>query len=311
VDLQRSGDAEEGTYQATAFPALGVAYPAVHGLVATLTFESFLDQRWEAADSSTIELGGNPVQVRDAFVSRGGVSQLRLGVARRFGPRSAAGISVARYTGSLTRRLERTFGAGVDTLSVGSYQAGGFWGYSGVSVTGGGSLFLGNVAHMAGSLTWSSALQATASDDTDGASGSFDIPLQLRLGATAVLAPGLSVSASLRRADWSSVDDDLVSAASSGVTTSYGVGVELTRATILGRSAPLRVGYRRSDLPFALEGGKPTETVWAGGFGLNLSQVGELVRAGVDLAVERGDRQDSATAEKFWRSTLTVRVAGF
>jgi hypothetical protein len=310
VDLQ-AGGTKEDAFRGTAFPALGIAYPTVQGVVATLTFESFLDQRWEASDSSTVAIGGNPVTVKDAFVSRGGVSQLRLGVARRLGPRAAAGISVARYTGSLTRRLERTFGLGADTISVGAFQTGGYWSYSGAAVTAGGSVFLGNVAHLAGSLTWSSGLDATASEDTDGASGTYDIPVQLRLGATAVLAPGLSLSASLRRADWSSLDDDLSSGASAGATSSYGVGMELSRVTILGRSAPVRFGYRKADLPFGLDGGKPTETVWAGGFGLNLSQVGEFVRAGVDVALERGDRKDASVSERFWRSTLTVRVAGF
>lgn len=311
VEFSRGAAAEEGTFRGTTFPALGIAYPTVRGVVATLAFESFLDQRWEASDSSTIELGGAPVKVRDAFISKGGVSQVRLGVARRLGPRAAVGISVARYTGSLTRRVDRVFGEGVDTLSVQPFQTGGFWSYSGASVTTGGSVFLGNVAHLAGSLTWSSALDADASEDTDGASGSYDVPVQLRLGATAVLAPGLSLTAGLRRADWSGVDDDLRAGASAGATSSYGFGVELSRATVLGRSAPIRLGYRKSDLPFGLEGGRPTETVWAGGLGLNLSQVGDLVRAGVDVAVERGERKESSITERFWRSTLTVRVAGF
>ncbi|NJD17957.1 MAG: hypothetical protein FIA95_01545, partial [Gemmatimonadetes bacterium] len=221
VEYRRAGDAGQGTFQGTRFPALGIAYPAGASLVATLSFESFLDQRYEASYPSTVDLGGSPVNVEDEFVSRGGVSQLRLGVARRLGSRASVGISAARYTGSLTRRLTRTFHEGVDTTSVGAFQAGGFWGYSGASLTGGASMFVGNVAHLSGSLTWSTALDATASDDTDGASGSYDIPLQLRLGATAVLAPGLSLSAGLTRADWSSVDEGLQGGTSAGVVTSY------------------------------------------------------------------------------------------
>ena len=51
--------------------------------------------------------------------------------------------------------------------------------------------------------------------------------------------------------------------------------------------------------------------MWAGGLGLNLSQIGDLVRAGVDLALERGDRADTTVTESFWRATLTVKVSGF
>jgi hypothetical protein len=107
------------------------------------------------------------------------------------------------------------------------------------------------------------------------------------------------------------VDDDLAEGSSSGTTNSIGVGVELSRARLFGREAPLRFGYRKSDLPFALGTGGATEKVWAGGFGLNLSQVGVLVRAGVDFALEKGDRVDTTVTESFWRATLTVKVAGF
>ena len=61
-------------------------------------------------------------------------------------------------------------------------------------------------------------------------------------------------------ADWSSLDEDLRGTLSAGGTTSYGVGLELARARLLGRNAPLRVGYRKTELPFSLGGGKPVET---------------------------------------------------
>jgi hypothetical protein len=311
VDFQRSDNAESGTFQGTRFPTLGIAYPTVYALVVTLGLDSFLDQRYESTSASTISFGSDAVDVEDHFISKGGVSQVRFGLARRFGPHLAVGVTGARYGGSITRRVERSFVGGVDTAAVSDYQDGGFWRYSGAAVTGGASLGMGSVGQLSASVTWSSGLDATASEDTEGASRSYDLPLQVRLGASALVAPGLSLSAGLEHADWSSVDSHLADGASAGSTTSYGVGVELTRARLLGRTAPLRVGYRRTELPFALGGGMPSETVWAGGFGLNLSQTGDVVRAGVDLALERGDRSDSVLSERFWRATLTVHVAGF
>jgi hypothetical protein len=71
------------------------------------------------------------------------------------------------------------------------------------------------------------------------------------------------------------------------------------------------VGYRHRDLPFTFQGGAPTETAWTGGLGLALNEVGELVRAGLDLALERGERTSIVINEKFWRASLTLRVAGF
>jgi len=312
VDFERRDNAESGDFRGTKFPTLSIAYPTVRGLVVTLGLDSFLDQRYESSASSTISFGeGDDVVVDDQFVSKGGVSQVRLGLARRFGPNLAVGVSAARYGGSLTRRLVRTFVSGVDATQVSDYQDGGFWSYSGAALSGGAAVTLGSVAYVSASVAWSSSLDATASDDTAGESRAYDLPLQVRLGATAVIAPGLSVSGGLTRADWSSLDGALAGGKSGGATTSYGLGVELTRARLLGRSAPLRLGYRKTDLPFALGTGTPTETVWAGGFGLNLSQAGDVVRAAVDLAFERGERSDSVLSERFRRATLTVRVAGF
>jgi hypothetical protein len=138
------------------------------------------------------------------------------------------------------------------------------------------------------------------------------MPFQVRLGATAVLAPGLSLAAGFTSADWSVIDKDLADGPSAGTTNSFGVGIELARASILGKNAPLRFGYHRRDLPFVLDQqGAATEAVWAGGLGLHLSQVGDFVRAAVDLAMERGTRKDNVFSESFWRGTVTVRVSSF
>ncbi len=278
----------------------------------TLSFESVFDQRYEADRDVSLDLGAGAVTATDHFTSTGGVSQVRLGASRVLGRRIAVGLSAGRYTGSVVRRLVRDFPDDQTAEPVESYQIGGLWTYSGTSVTGGASLSIGSFAQVAGSFTWSSRLDASPSDDTEGAAGSFDLPLQLRLGATAVLAPGLAVSGGFTSADWSGIDNDLAEGASVGSTTSYGVGVELARARLLGRSAPLRFGYRKRDLPFVLNGGgNPSESVWAGGLGLHLSQAGNFVRAAVDLAVEHGTRGDALISESFWRGTVSVRVSGF
>lgn len=309
---RESGSA--GTFQGTRFPSMGIAYPVFDLAVVTLGMESVLDQRYQAERPVTLDLGAGPVEATDRFTSNGGVSQVRLGVARAFGRNVRVGVSAGRYSGSLTRRLERLFPEpedGSTTTAVERYQSGGLWGYSGTALTGGASLSLGSVAQVAGSLTWSSALKATPSDDTDGAAGTFDLPLQVRLGASAVLASGVSLSAGFTSADWSGTAGDFQGPTAASATKSYGVGLELSRSRIFGREAPLRFGYRKADLPFALGSGTPTEKVWAGGLGLNLSQSGELIRAAVDLAVERGERMETTLTENFWRGTLTLRVAGF
>jgi hypothetical protein len=279
--------------------------------VVTVTVESFLDQRYEAERPITVELQNGPVQATDAFESVGGVSHVRLGLARSFGGTTVAGLSIGRYGGSVDRSLTRTFGEGVEEGSVAPYLTRGLWTYSGLSLTGGASVSLGPVLQLGGSMSWSSGLDATASADSDLGDRSYDLPLQIRLGASAVLAPGLSLVAGFTTANWSGIDDDLLEGASAGRTSSFGAGVELGRSTLFGRTAPLRFGYRRSALPFVLIGQSASESAFSGGLGLTLREEAGIALALVDIAVEKGTRSDDIIDESFWRATLTLRVAGF
>jgi hypothetical protein len=315
VDFGRTDSDESGSFRGSRFPSMGIAYPAWSYGIVTLSFESVFDQRYRAERAVSLDLLEGPVEAKDEFVSEGGVSHARVGFARAVGERLSLGLSLGRYTGSATRSLER--GVPEDSLSTtvsplsDPYETGGRWGFSGTSLTGGARLALGTFGHLGGSVTWSGGLNAEASEGTDGDDRSFDMPLQVRVGGSALLAPGLSLSAGYSSADWSSIDDDLAVGSSVGSVTSFGGGIELTRATLFGRRAPLRVGYRQRDLPFTFQGGAATETSWTGGLGLALNEVGELVRAGLDLALERGERTSTAINEKFWRASLTLRVAGF
>jgi hypothetical protein len=314
VTVDRTDAAPSSSFKGTRFPLLGIAYPAFGLGTVTVSAESFIDQRFEARRPLTIDLGEGPVPATDSFVSNGGVSRVRLGFARIIGEGLAVGVSLGRYTGSVTRRLTRALDEDTTATSSGSfdpYTSGGVWGYSGTTLSVGGTVSVGSFAQVGASMTFSGALSAEASEDTDGSDRKFDVPVELNLGASAVLAPGLSLNAGLTRADWSGVEGDLEAPASAGSSLSFGAGLELSRARLFGRSAPIRLGYRRADLPFALRGDPPTESALTGGLGLALTEVGELVRAGVDLAIEKGNRTDGMLDEKFWRAALTLRLSGF
>jgi hypothetical protein len=170
---------------------------------------------------------------------------------------------------------------------------------------------LGTVARLAGSATWTGSLSATGSEETEGSDRTFDLPFQYRLGTSVVLAPGLIVTASVVRADWADIADDLRTPTNVGSTNAFGVGLELSRARLLGLTAPLRFGYRKSSLPFSFGSGGATETIFAGGFGFILNETQGITLAGADFALERGERSDSSLTERFWRATLSLRVTGY
>jgi hypothetical protein len=112
------------------------------------------------------------------------------------------------------------------------------------------------------------------------------------------------------RADWSGVRDALSGGGDAGVELAYGAGLELTQARLLGRSAPIRLGFRHTDLPFSPAGESASERIFAGGLGLVLNQANELILAGVDVGVERGRRTAGSLVENFWRGTVSLRLAG-
>jgi hypothetical protein len=316
VSYGRSDTNESGSFRGTQFPLIGVAYPAFGVGVITFSFESVLDQRYDAADGVMVNVADTLLAATDSFSSKGGVSQVRLGFARALNRHVSVGISIGRYGGSLVRRFTRTFNDSISSGSLGQFQDGGYWTYTGTEVTAGASADLGNVAHLAASGTWSSNLEAKASSDTQGASASYALPFQLRVGATGVLAPGLALNVGLTRADWSQTATGLAEGTSAGSTLTWGGGIELSRASLLGRSAPLRLGYRHVDLPFSLTGSEPVETAWTGGLGLVLKQAQSLTheavtQASVDLSFERGKRTDGPISESFKRVSLTLRLTGF
>jgi hypothetical protein len=172
----------------------------------------------------------------------------------------------------------------------------------------GGQVDVGEIARVAGSWSWSGDVTATPSADTEGGSETFQISSQLNLGASGALAPGVNLTVGVQYADWSDiVDPDLEKPGTIG----FGIGLEWEDASVLTSQSPLRLGWRRTPIPFGFDGEKVDESAWTAGIGLNLVQANDVPLARVDLAVERGSRSASSLMERFWRASLSVRVAGF
>jgi hypothetical protein len=158
---------------------------------------------------------------------------------------------------------------------------------------------------------WSSDLEADPTRETEGEGATYTLPLETRIGATGILTPRLSVHVGASVADWKPSEDGLDPESVVGQVWSFGGGVEWGGPSLGSRDLPLRVGYRTWQLPFRFEGEDPVEAVVSAGLGLNLTQVEDVVLAGVDLALERGSREAGALSETFWRGTLTFRVSGW
>jgi hypothetical protein len=305
-----SSGGEKNYFRGTRFPLVAAAYPILGGMV-SIHFSSLLDQDFSGVREVDYSFGGAAVVATDSYEQSGTVSSMNVGYARMLGELTSVGFTVGRYTGKVDRTLARTLSTdGVEGTNVLPYVSTGSWSYGGYAVTAGAATRVVDLVNVSASATWSTSLDAEASSTTTTGDGSYDIPLQLRLGASADLAPGLTLSASVARADWSGVEGDLSSGDQARATLAFGAGLELNQARLLGRPAPLRLGFRHSDLPFSIGTSTASERIFSGGLGLVLTQTGELLLASMDLGVERGRRFGGSLTENFWRGTLSLELAG-
>lgn len=310
-DVQEGGQTSDFT--STRFPSLGIMYPLSRIGTVSLSFSGVMDQTWNVSQERLLTLEGSGTQARvtDLFESEGGISALRLGLARRLSPQLAVGANVGTYMGTVTRRFTRSFDSLEVETSVPDYQIGGFWEYSGFIASLGATLDLGGVARVSGSYALGGDLQADPSDDTEGGPLTVNMPSEFRVGASALLSEELNLSAGVVYADWSDAGAGMAQVEGTSVLR-LGGGVEWTGASLLGKPSSVRLGYRRGDLPFRRAGDpEVSESVFSGGVGMNLLQSGEVLLARADFAVERGKRDAGVFTEDFWRFGVTLRVSGF
>lgn len=299
-----------GDVQGVRFPVLAIGYPTSFAVV-TASYGSFLDQRWAARRVTGFQIGGETLEATDRFESRGGISTFRIGLAREVGERAAVGISVGRHTGKVSRAFGRSF----DSLAVGSDVASfadvAEWGYSGTVITLGARLDPNPVFRVGAALTWNGTLTAESRDElTPRGDAEFNLPVELRVGASARLTPALSLNVGVTMADWTDSDGGLEEITTRGRTLAFSGGVESTGVTFAGRTLPLRLGFRRSELPYQANGVDAVEQAVTAGLGLRLAELDEVILAGLDVALERGSRSAGIIDESFWRMTLSLRVSG-
>jgi hypothetical protein len=291
------------------FPAFGIVYP-YRNQALFATFSGVLAQEWRSEVDRTLQLGDSEVRVRDRFDSRGGISAARVGWARRVGERFSVGVSAGSHVGS----LERTFVRELNPEDVGPevepFGVRGTWSARGPTLSAGAHWDVTPLIRVGGAVGWSGDLTLTPVDGTEGESLRVPMPLDLRLGTFATLTPGLGLAASVQRADWSSAARALGDENAPGVTWQWGAGVEWSGESVLGRRAPVGLGYRQRDLPFSFLGGGASESAFTGGIGIHLADADATPLARLDVGLERGSRSAGVWEESFWRTTVTLRLSG-
>ncbi len=89
-----------------------------------------------------------------------------------------------------------------------------------------------------------------------------------------------------------------------------GAGMEWGVGNFWAGRFPLRLGYRRTTLPFRFRGSEVTESTVSLGFSVTMAQVEGLPLAGLDVAAEFGGRSAGGFDERFRRLSFSVRIGG-
>jgi hypothetical protein len=164
---------------------------------------------------------------------------------------------------------------------------------------------------LGGGLNWSQDLEAKPDGSSEAGTEKFAVPTEFRFGASGILTPRLAVTAGFTYSDWSGSGSSLESEEVAGSVLNIGAGLEWAGPTLGPRNFPIRLGWRKGDLPFTYDGETPSEQVFSGGIGLNLMPQQRGVIGSIDLAFERGSREAAALSETFLRASVTFRVGSF
>lgn len=309
VQTEAEINTDVDAFAETIFPLGRIFYPVGQRLTLSAAYGSAFDQTWAVAQEGSVVLSGQTVETRDVVRSDGGLAQFRVEAGYELGDALALGVGLGVYTGELERTLSRTFPDSAAGLA--SFESRNVWEYGAPQAVAGFRWDPGSFLRVGGSVTWSGEL------DIDAVEGNapdrvVDLPLQMALGASTVLAPRLTATLGARWSRWGDADGEEFDLGADD-TFEIGAGLEWEGATLSDNRLPIRFGYHRGELPFSVAGGSPTENVVSVGAGLRLAET-ELGPLGViDAALERGWRDadtEVGLAENFWRLTLSLALFG-
>lgn len=274
-----------------------------------VAFASELDQDWEVVFNDTLSTSLGTFPYIEKRQSNGGVSSVNFTATRRIG-RISVGAEYGILSGSRQVQFLREFEADTADASnrIGASTGATGWSYAGSRVRVGAAADVTDRIRVSADVSFQGDLTARRdSADVIVTTRTFGMPASFEAGATARVTPRILVSGAAGWAGWEGAENGSTSFVASNVIW-MGVGAELTGTRLLGANIPLRLGFRRSDLPFHVPGtSQLSETAVTLGFGVRVSDE----QARVDVALEfgsRGDLESSGVEESFRRLSLTFAL---
>lgn len=286
------------------FPVAGAVLAIGDRSALSLTASTFLDRTW--ATQRTFGNEADAPGIVETFESRGGITDVRLAGARRFGTRFQAGIGAHYYTGVNRLTASRADLSGTDANFAQSSEIG----FGGAAASAGVLFSPVRQISLAASGRVGGTLRASRGDSTI-ASGTA--PARAAASVRYTGLTGAAIGARVAWEGWSDLSGLGSEALAAEDALEYGVGADVAGPRIYGAALALRVGVRRRELPFGVPYAlpadgvaydQPVETSVSGGIGTVLGGNRVLV----DLVVERARRTAASVTETGWVYGVGVTV---
>jgi len=249
-------------------------------------FSTYLDRGYRVSLTDTVTLAGSRQQVTDVLSSDGGVSDLRIVAARRFGV-LALGAGFHLLSGSSRFLASRTF---TDTSAYSGVSQSDELAYRGTGVSGSAMLILGTL-RIAGFARSDTHLRS----ELNGIEViRNDLPTTVGGGVYWQVTPEVALASTVVHTNWSVVAD----------SNAYNTTVWAAGGEFGSRRHPLRVGVRSGQMPFGPGGTAPREFAVSLGTGLSFSNGHGII----DLALEHQRRTGAGLTETLWTGLFGVTV---
>jgi len=279
-------DGLRGTRRTARFPLFQISGPAWGGVVIGGGFSTYLDRGYRVSLTDTVTLAGSRQQVTDVLSSDGGVSDLRIVAARRFGV-LALGAGFHLLSGSSRFLASRTF---TDTSAYSGVSQSDELAYRGTGVSGSAMLILGTL-RIAGFARSDTHLRS----ELNGIEViRNDLPTTVGGGVYWQVTPEVALATTVVHTNWSVVAD----------SNAYNTTVWAAGGEFGSRRHPLRVGVRSGQMPFGPGGTAPREFAVSLGTGLSFSNGHGII----DLALEHQRRTGAGLTETLWTGLFGVTV---
>lgn len=275
------------------FPVFAIGFPTGARYAFGISTSTLLERNFTTGSTARQLIRNDSVTTTTSSTVRGAINDVQLGAAMQVWPWLRVGTAVHLLTGQNKYNAVRTIasdsGARADTVTYGAIQEASTATFGGSALSVGVEVSPSKRLTLAGSARYGFGMSA---DLNDSLRRRADAPS--RAGAAVRWdVGGINLAARYNWEGWTAMKGLGTDEGGIFDSNEYGIGAELPGPKLPGGQLLVRLGARRRDLPFGVNGRQPTEDVIGGGLGLPLG----FGRAQIDVGVERASRKVPGLAD--------------